>query len=239
MSARMRRPVSFSPWNKRATGHISKQSKFKPCLTHPGRHRRRAVVGWFQDFLGRRTWGTPYIEQESGGMSAQSQRVSFRQDKPFNPRKRQKLPHPMDSSFLTRGKNDLMQRGKSDLIRTRVHRVLEISRPADRRDAIYRTREWGDVGPKSKWKHSDHGCERINLTSSHFLGAAGDKSPWLYREQGLWNHLSKILGRQGTEYIVYREQGFQKCGIVDKRKWGSTTLRNSTRNFLCYIYIHF
>ena len=28
--------------------------------------------------------------------------------------------------------------------------VIIIPRPADRGDAIYRTREWGDVGPKSK-----------------------------------------------------------------------------------------
>ena len=146
---------------------------------------------------------------------------------------RQKLPHPR----FWQPPTAKTQQVTRVIWGTRVHRVLEISRQEGRH--IYRTREWGDVGPKSKWKHSDHGCERINLTSSHFLGAAGDKSPWLYREQGLWNHLSKILGRQGTEYIVYREQGFQKCGIVDKRKWGSTTLRNSTRNFLCYIYIHY
>ena len=131
-------------------------------------------------------------------MSAQSQRVSFRQDKPFNPRKRQKLPHPMDSSFLTRGKNDLMQRGKSDLIRTRVHRVLEISRPADRRDAIYRTREWGDTSPNQRGKNDlkkiphatffgDPNQRGKSDLVPDFLGAAGDKSPVLYREQGLWD----------------------------------------------------
>ena len=54
--------------------------------------------------------------------------------------------------------------------------------------------------------------------SQIFLERPGTSHPGIYREQGLWNHLSKILGRQGTEYIVYREQGFQKCGIVDKRK---------------------
>ena len=36
------------------------------------------------------------------------------------------------------------------------------------------------------------------------------------RLRSSWNHLSKILGRQGTEYIVYREQGFQKCPALKK-----------------------